>query len=59
MIADYHKMISIATKRVCVKWPKVGRLGRVGAKWGGDGTLEIGLLNGNVGKRWDLIGIWP
>ena len=36
---------------------KDGRLGRVGAKWAGDGTLEIGLLNGNVGKRWDPIGI--
>ena len=36
---------------------KDGRLSRVGAKWGGDGTLAIALLNGNVGKRWDLIGI--
>ncbi len=31
----------------------------MGAKWGGDGVLEIALLNGNVGERWGFAAIGP
>ena len=31
-----------------------GRSGWMDARWVGDGTLEIGLLNGEAGERWDL-----
>ncbi len=35
-----------------------GFLVSMGAKWSGDGMLEIALWNGNVVQRWDLPLIW-
>ena len=40
-------------EKIVRRMAKDGRLGRVGARRVGNKTLEIALLNGNIGKRWN------